>query len=203
MRFLCSHATIRLTRELRRSKHMSTTATMPTSKSPTDPLRRLLVALVMAAAVAAMMLAVVMVVGARPAQAAYPGANGKIVFESDRTTGTGVDNPTGDFEIFTMNKDGTGLTQLTHNTASDYGPSFSADGSVVVFASDQVGNYEIYRMDSDGTDQRRLTNNTVPDENPTISPNGFTIAYESYRNGNREIIVQEGIYEANITNDSA
>jgi hypothetical protein len=44
------------------------------------------------------------------AQAAYPGANGRIAFESDRTTGRGVNNPTGDSEIFTMNRDGSGVT---------------------------------------------------------------------------------------------
>jgi hypothetical protein len=65
---------------------------------------------------------VLAMVGLDPAQAAYPGANGKIVFASDRTTGTGVDNPTGDYEIFTMNKDGTGVTQLTFNTTYDSSP---------------------------------------------------------------------------------
>jgi hypothetical protein len=34
-----------------------------------------------------------------------------------------MDNPTGDQEIFTMSKDGTGLKQLTFNTADDRGPS--------------------------------------------------------------------------------
>ena len=57
-----------------------------------------------------------------PSQAqasAFPGANGKIAFASDRTTGTGVNNPEGDFEIFTMNPDGTGLKQLTKNNPAD------------------------------------------------------------------------------------
>ena len=35
-------------------------------------------------------------VGLDPAEAAFPGANGKIVFASELTTGEGVDNPTGD-----------------------------------------------------------------------------------------------------------
>ncbi len=43
---------------------------------------------------------------AREAEAAFPGANGKIAFESDRTTGRCVNNPTGDSEIFAMNRDG-------------------------------------------------------------------------------------------------
>ena len=36
----------------------------------------------------------------READAAYPGTSGSIA--SDRTTGEGVDNPTGDYEIFTV-----------------------------------------------------------------------------------------------------
>jgi hypothetical protein len=47
---------------------------------------------------------------ARPARAAFPGENGKIVFASDRTTGAGVNNPDGDYEIFAMKKDGSGVT---------------------------------------------------------------------------------------------
>jgi Tol biopolymer transport system component len=140
---------------------------------------------------------------ARPAQAAYPGANGKIVFASDRTTGTGVDNPTGDYEIFTMNLDATEITQLTFNTALDYSPSISDDGSVVVFTSDRDGNREIYVMYANGTDQRRLTNNTVLDDHPTNSPNGFTVAYEGFRNNNSEIISQTGGVETNLTNNTA
>jgi hypothetical protein len=46
---------------------------------------------------------------ARPARAAFPGENGKIIYASDRTTGAGVNNPDGDYEIFAMNKDGSGV----------------------------------------------------------------------------------------------
>src|SRR5215211_8725687 len=110
------------------------------------------------------LVAVVVLWGAKPAEAAFPGANGMIAFASSRTTGEGVDNLTGDYEIFTMNKDGTGVTQLTNNTADDTSPSFSDDGSVVVFTSERDGNQEIYVMNSNGTDESRMTNNTVDDD---------------------------------------
>jgi Tol biopolymer transport system component len=92
-------------------------------------------------------LAALVLAGTKPAEAAFPGKNGKIVFSSLRTTGDGVDNPTGDYEIFTMNPGGTGVTQLTRNTAYDYQPAFSADGTKMAFFSDrdeQQG--EIYVM---------------------------------------------------------
>lgn len=77
-------------------------------------------AALMAVAIAASLLAVAV---ARPAEAAFPGGNGRIFFSSDRTTGTGVDNPTGDYEIFSMKPDSSGLKQLTFNTSGDDGPS--------------------------------------------------------------------------------
>lgn len=66
--------------------------------------------------------------GLRSADATLPGVNGKIAFQSDRTTGPNVHNPTGDFEIFTINPDGTGLAQITDNTFDDTDPAFSPDG---------------------------------------------------------------------------
>jgi hypothetical protein len=55
-----------------------------------------LLTLVLGATVAALATAT------READAAYPGTSGRIAFASDRTTGAGVDNPTGDYEIFTV-----------------------------------------------------------------------------------------------------
>src|SRR5215218_8671339 len=155
---------------------------------------------------AALMLAViflVLVAHIESAEAAFPGANGKIVFNSNRTTGEGVDNPTGDLEIFTMNKDTTGLTQLTNNTTSDGAPSFSGDGSTIVFTSQRDGNSEIYTMDSDGSDQTRRTDNTSTELSPTISHDETKIAYSSNRDGNFEIYLMENGVETNLTKNNA
>ena len=88
-----------------------------TSKS-TDRFTALAVLFAVALAAGLLMLA-----GTKPAEAAFPGINGKIAFMSDRTTGAGVANPTGDLEIFTITLDGTGLTQLTFNTATESQPN--------------------------------------------------------------------------------
>src|SRR5687768_16254329 len=74
-------------------------------------------AVIVAVALAAGVLA--LLGASQKAEAAFPGNNGKIAFVSDRTTGLGVSNPTGDNEIFTMNPDGTGILQATFNTADD------------------------------------------------------------------------------------
>ncbi|MFX0200091.1 MAG: TolB family protein, partial [Candidatus Hodarchaeota archaeon] len=55
-------------------------------------------------------------------------------FESDRD---------GDFEIFVVNADGSGLTQLTSNTATDGMPSISDDGSKIAYQSYVDGDAEI------------------------------------------------------------
>ena len=62
---------------------------------------------------------------ARDAEATFPGDNGKIAFASNRTTGEGVNNPEGDFEIFMMDRDSTGLThspRTPHSTSTPSGP---------------------------------------------------------------------------------
>ena len=112
----------------------------------------------------------------------------KIVFASDRTTGTRVDNPTGDFEIFRMNADGTGVRQLTFNQVDDEEPTLSPDGTKIAYDSrgDQIsnpeGDQEIYVMSAlDGSANRNLTNNgpEADDSEPAFSPSGTRIAYRS------------------------
>jgi Tol biopolymer transport system component len=111
----------------------------------------------------------------------------KIVFASDRTTGTGVTNPTGEDEIFVMNPDGTQLKQLTFNTAADFSPTHSPDGQKIVFTSSDVqstntqGDREAYLMKADGSGQQNITNTAagIEDSQPGFSPGGKKIAFKS------------------------
>jgi Tol biopolymer transport system component len=105
----------------------------------------------------------VLALAVSPAQAAFPGQNGKIAFTALRD---------GNAEIYTMNADGTGQTRLTNNAATDTYPRWSADGTKIVFMSDRAGGDEIYSMNADGTAQTRLTNNPVFDGFPSWSPDG-------------------------------
>ncbi len=65
-----------------------------------------------------------------------------------------------------MNADGTRLTRLTNNPAREANPSWSPDGSKIVFWSDRDGNNEIYVMNANGTEQRRLTDHPALDVAP-------------------------------------
>src|SRR5687768_14034252 len=102
----------------------------------------------MICSVIASLFAVLALAGA--AQAALPGANGKIAFQ-------GLQD--GDYEVYTVDDAGAGLAQLTTNPATDGDPAWSPDGSTIVFATNRDGNYEIYTMSATGSNLLRLTTN--------------------------------------------
>lgn len=121
----------------------------------------------------------------RHAEAAFPGDNGLIVFTSNVSSGSGVNNPTGDHEIFAAPPVGD-LIQLTDNTSPDYSPSWSANGSRIVFMSRRDGNAEIYKMDADGDNEVRLTNSPADDGAPVFSPDGRKIAFHGKLSGGND-----------------
>jgi uncharacterized repeat protein (TIGR01451 family) len=155
--------------------------------------RRLLIALVSVGIVTPVLAAAI------PAGAAFPGANGKIVFAF--ASSDVVDT----YEIYVMNPDGSGRTRLTTNSAADYYPAWSPDGSKIAFTSYRDGNAEIYVMNPDGTGQTRLTTNTWIDFSPAWSPDGSKIAFGTTRDGNYEIYVMnaDGTGQTNLTNNAA
>src|SRR5689334_9241498 len=101
-------------------------------------------------------------------EAAFPGANGRIAFESERD---------GNPEIYSMEPDATDQARLTNNPAADTDPSWSPDGTRIVFTSNRDGNDEIYTMNADGSGQTRLTTSPGSDSNPAWSPDGRNIVF--------------------------
>jgi len=142
-------------------------------------------------------LAVISPAGPPPAGAAFPGANGRIAFVSDRD---------GDTEVFTMNPDGSDLTNLTNNDIGDGGPAWSPDGARIAFSRTTDGiESEIYVMNADGSGQTNLTNNPVHDSEPAWSPDGTKIAFRTFLGGNYEVVVMnsDGTGLTNLTNNPA
>ena len=76
----------------------------------------------------------------------------------------------GNTEVYLMNADGSGLTNLTRHDSLDYHPSGSLDGAKITFISGRDGNQEIYVMDADGSNQRRVTNNPAVEIGPAWGP---------------------------------
>jgi Tol biopolymer transport system component len=138
----------------------------------------------------------------QPARAIVPGANGKIVFTSDRTgtnPGRGdVDDYQG-FEIWSMNADGSGLTRLTDRPGEDREPVWSPDGTKIAFVSfcrDAIkcsgsagvvgSSSDIFVMNADGTGITNLTRAGGFDDEPAWSPDGTKIAWRSNRTSNKD-----------------
>ena len=130
-----------------------------------------------------------------PAHATFPGKDGKIAFQSNRD---------GNFEIYSMNPNGTSQTRLTTNSASDTLPSWSPDGTKIAFTSARDGNLEIYTMNADGSGQTRITNNPAFDEFPGWSPDGTKIVFDSGRDdpsGEIYTMNANGTNVVRLTND--
>jgi Tol biopolymer transport system component len=71
----------------------------------------------------------------------------------------------GNLEIYVMNVDGRGVTQLTDG-ANNADPVWSPDGTRITFGSDREGGNKlnIFAMKTDGSGQEQLTHFDVPDE---------------------------------------
>jgi TolB protein len=58
------------------------------------------------------------------------------------------------YEIYVMNADGSGQTNLTNHPGKDLEPSWSPDGTQIYFRTDRDGNmYDDYVMTADGSGQ--------------------------------------------------
>lgn len=120
------------------------------------------------------------------AYAAFPGKNGKILFQS---------NPTGTTQIYTIDANGGNLSQLT-STGRNRRAAWSADGTKIAFESNRNGVTEIYVMNADGSGQTRVTNTSSltfhGNSFPSWSPDGSKIIFVSNRgDGTQQLWVMD------------
>jgi Tol biopolymer transport system component len=132
------------------------------------------------------------------ADAAFPGANGRIAFASDRD---------GNFDVYVMSADGSGQTRLTTDPAADGDPAWSPDGQKIAFTSSRAGNAnDVYVMSADGSGQTRLTTDPAADGDPAWSPDGQKIAFTSSLAGNANdvyVMSADGSSQTRLTTDAA
>ncbi len=87
--------------------------------------------------------------------------------------------PDANAEIFLMNADGTGKTQLTDQPGRLYGPAFSPDATKIAFYTHLTNQtWSFYLMNADGTNIQRLTSalNTL-DWSPDWSTDGSQLVF--------------------------
>jgi Tol biopolymer transport system component len=92
-------------------------------------------------------------IAAPSALATYPGANGKLGFM--RPVGEAFYD-----DIFSVNLDGSGLANLTHNGANNVHFKWSPDGRKIAFESDGDGldnYYDLYIVNADGSRLRKVS----------------------------------------------
>jgi serine/threonine protein kinase len=123
-----------------------------------------------------------------PVATALGGGTGQVVFASTRS---------GIPQLYLVNADGTDLTQLTIMEQGACQPSWSPDGSQIVFISPCLGRADftetiynessLYIINADGTGLDQLTAAPGSDFEPAWSPDGSKIAFTSVRGGFRQI----------------
>ena len=122
----------------------------------------------------------------------------KIAFASDRT---------GSFQIFVMNPDGSGQTNISNSFSDDTQPAWSPAGTIAFVRTaaslNPVG--KIWVTNSSGSLQVQITFGPGNDERPSFSPDGATIAFSTNRDGNYEIykIPAAGSTATRLTNNPA
>ncbi len=125
-----------------------------------------------------------------------------IVFRSTRDC-MGLDPcyGNGKWQLWRINVDGSGLTQLTNLPGEAHDPAWSPDGSTIAFTSEG----DLRLMDPDGTNIRTLSGPGW-EERPAWSPDGTRLAYNSWRgSGQGEIYSKktDNTDEWNLTNNTA
>ncbi len=113
----------------------------------------------------------------------------------------------GEADVYVMNPDGTGLTNLTNSTDYDTHPTWSPTSDRIAFETGRDGNWEIYAMYADGSGPVNLTNHSGVDGGPDWCTNRAEggIAWHTDRDGNLEIYKMDhrGLNPTRLTNTSA
>jgi len=103
----------------------------------------------------------------------YPrGGNDQPAWSPDGNRIAYVSWEDGDAEVFVMNRNGTGKTQLTNADRRDESPGWSPTGEVIVFSSrrDMSLDYDIFIMEPDGSNQIAISNYRREDSFPVWLP---------------------------------
>lgn len=91
-------------------------------------------------------------------------------------------------DVFVVNSNGGNALQITSNTAIDYMPIWSNDGSKIAFASNRHGNFDIFVVSNKGGAPTRLTYRSSNDYPYTFSPDDKKVLFGSGRLDNKNSV---------------
>jgi len=102
----------------------------------------------------------------------------------------------GNYDIYTIHADGSGLTNLTNNPARDANPIWSPDGKRIAFESDRTGTSQIYLMDANGSNVIQITDGDT-DHNLPIDIDGRTNPWSP--DGHKLLYLQTNLGKGTLT----
>jgi len=125
-----------------------------------------------------------------------------VQFSSDDQRILFISNRSNNYDIYSMNIDGSNVKLLTNSNGYDGSCSYSPDNSQIVFTSYRNGKGQIYIMHNDGNNQVQLTTTSEFNINPSFSPNGKEIVFISYRDNQTEVYKMDidGSNQKRLTN---
>jgi len=101
-----------------------------------------------------------------------------------------------------MNRDGSGLTQVTNAAAASFAPYFHPDGKRIIFSTNITskegrGEFDLYMINVDGTGLERVTYAKDFDGFPMWSADGKKLVFASNRKmaeqGNTNIFIADWV----------
>lgn len=106
-------------------------------------------------------------------------------------------------DIYTLDRDGTGLERVLGGVHAHNHASLSRDGSTLAFESFRYGGRDIFVANADGIGVRNVTQTSAMSDYPSYTPDGRHIVFQSERAGHREIyrMVRDGSDVRNLTNN--
>jgi TolB protein len=107
-------------------------------------------------------------------------------------------------DIYSINPDGTELTQLTDSDNNDNHPIWSPDGRYIYYQTRVGSAAEVFRMNADGTNKTNISNSSAWDWLHDISSDGTQMVFTSDRTGRRQLLVMDLTDSSltQLTNDS-
>lgn len=82
-------------------------------------------------------------------------------------------------DIYRVDRDGSNLTQLTHQAGNDSHPRWHPDGKSILFISDRSGSSQLQQMPVDGGEAKALTDFPTGVGNPEWSADGKLVVFTS------------------------